>query len=1348
MRWIFSRCVLASCSPWFDTKLKVHKTMKEIIEVESCKNYEVFHLVLTYMYTGKISLDKHNVDDILDISHNFAISKLKNYAVDYLEKMLRANNCLKIIELSTKYHLSDLTKTTMTFINKNFKYIIQYHEIEKMSIEVFQEFLAKAWYFPDELILRFITHWVSQEKSGREENFVTLLHNVTWASLDPTFISAHLNKEELFYSSPESLLTVLRLLDSNNIVLNDKFTQVYHDLQDKQVERERLYPDHELEQELDDNNSFLSIAINDLTNKDLEHQGVDETFSSFILQPEPYSSYRHPSGQDQTVNEAAPDMMTLEKPYIAPTNLVKASILERQKQSEGGQFRGVGAPRYQPTPPTDQPFQDFPPGGQDYRPVVPGHDYRGEAGSEYRTGTSQEYRAEQGQEYRPEQGQEYRGGGTSDGFRGNPPSQQPYRPSEQEYRETVTSEAEYGTAITLDAGYRNTGNSEPEYRNVVTSEYRNAAYRTDGTGIGNPEYRGPSSKDKDTSDQAANVSCSIETGDQVVVTKEEQVYSDSQSCKEQEISGRGNEQLLQQGCSLANNEKGENRVISPEENVAAQSDYRDGSSTKSTKKLEEIGSITDSREEDVAAKVSDYQDGVQGAEQEYRVPTPTSEADLKACQAQTNEYRQPKSELQPPVSEHQQNYRVAGPQPEASYHGLGGAVEEQYRPPSCGQPLLTPDPPSLSKQDCRIPSMSDQYRASPGPQYATGHLEEYPVVDQYRPPASCPDYMAASPSTSQGKMVISDIRPKDLQHSSEQNSARNSPLSGVVSHVASPVPTGGYREGQCSGLGVPDYYRAEAHYQVDRPAQAYRPTQELYREEGRTIYDGTLYRSCYPGMEQYRGCGQYSEAYRVEERPEYNSQNREIGEARSHRMDRLPSRTDFDFSTEYSILEQVINEHTLSEAEASGKYTDRMSTTKRYDPKHRALAEAFRHQMEEAEMTDQSLGPTGGGPNYTMEAHCGVARPTDQSGLCRNAGSREAPGTDCQYTRVGEARRALATPVPDPEFIERTVEEPRVVSQPVPPAPPPSSPPPSLVHLASCAQEPLHTPEKSDPPSSPPLLTPRTRLSSTKTEAQQLFLTPKEKYAKGVSALSDTAKQTVPCELNQDLVLDIPKENESPDKETLTEDTLQPVKRVKLTMADLMRAKKRMAEQKKLILEHGEVRPAQKPRIKTRPVKKKVTRKLQANDVFHRTEGPGVVTESKEGKIETEATNSIEVPAAPMKKRIVNRKDKLLAEHRSQSLHLEETETQTAPIKRIFTCPICNAESNGCKDHYQHIKVDNITSFVFCMYIVQTMKQIFQIQEQHIPGPPYQCPSCQYSNPKLQQTVSHLSCHSDRFTAE
>ena len=43
---------------------------------------------------------------------------------EFLEKNLRANNCLNVIELASKYHLVDLAKQTMAFINKNFKHIL------------------------------------------------------------------------------------------------------------------------------------------------------------------------------------------------------------------------------------------------------------------------------------------------------------------------------------------------------------------------------------------------------------------------------------------------------------------------------------------------------------------------------------------------------------------------------------------------------------------------------------------------------------------------------------------------------------------------------------------------------------------------------------------------------------------------------------------------------------------------------------------------------------------------------------------------------------------------------------------------------------------------------------------------------------------------------------------------------------------------------------------------------------------------------------------------------------------------------------------------------------------------
>ena len=74
-----------------------------------------------------------------------------------------------------------------------------------------------------------------------------------------------------------------------------RFTDIYRDLQAK------LLPDNDLDQELDDSNSFLSIAINSAV---LEHSEVDETFSSYILQPDPmgdssqYAPYRHPSGTE------------------------------------------------------------------------------------------------------------------------------------------------------------------------------------------------------------------------------------------------------------------------------------------------------------------------------------------------------------------------------------------------------------------------------------------------------------------------------------------------------------------------------------------------------------------------------------------------------------------------------------------------------------------------------------------------------------------------------------------------------------------------------------------------------------------------------------------------------------------------------------------------------------------------------------------------------------------------------------------------------------------------------------------------------------------------------------------
>ena len=46
------RCVLASCSPWFDSRLKMHKTLKEAIDLGAdCQNLEVTKAILVKKVT-------------------------------------------------------------------------------------------------------------------------------------------------------------------------------------------------------------------------------------------------------------------------------------------------------------------------------------------------------------------------------------------------------------------------------------------------------------------------------------------------------------------------------------------------------------------------------------------------------------------------------------------------------------------------------------------------------------------------------------------------------------------------------------------------------------------------------------------------------------------------------------------------------------------------------------------------------------------------------------------------------------------------------------------------------------------------------------------------------------------------------------------------------------------------------------------------------------------------------------------------------------------------------------------------------------------------------------------------
>ena len=113
-----------------------------------------------------------------------------------------------------------------------------------------QEYLNHSYWIPHELILRIIIRWISLDQPRREEYFVQLFHNV-----DEQVASDWLTTYNYTNLWLVDLQTVAPFVQNS---LEKEEKELYQLLQDRFLPE----PDYqEIEQELEDQTSFLSIAF-------------------------------------------------------------------------------------------------------------------------------------------------------------------------------------------------------------------------------------------------------------------------------------------------------------------------------------------------------------------------------------------------------------------------------------------------------------------------------------------------------------------------------------------------------------------------------------------------------------------------------------------------------------------------------------------------------------------------------------------------------------------------------------------------------------------------------------------------------------------------------------------------------------------------------------------------------------------------------------------------------------------------------------------------------------------------------------------------------------------------------
>lgn len=132
------RNVLASGSPYFDSILKSHKIVREQLVI-NCADIDSFNRILNYFYTGEITIDYSNVEELLKLADHFIVNKVIEHCIEFLGTKLNIENCLFTLLLTNRFKLKHLNGLVENWIAGNLEQVCNATEILNLKPYELQE---------------------------------------------------------------------------------------------------------------------------------------------------------------------------------------------------------------------------------------------------------------------------------------------------------------------------------------------------------------------------------------------------------------------------------------------------------------------------------------------------------------------------------------------------------------------------------------------------------------------------------------------------------------------------------------------------------------------------------------------------------------------------------------------------------------------------------------------------------------------------------------------------------------------------------------------------------------------------------------------------------------------------------------------------------------------------------------------------------------------------------------------------------------------------------------------------------------------------------------------------------
>ncbi|VDM43106.1 unnamed protein product [Toxocara canis] len=200
------RGVLAAASPYFNAMFTpaMIESKQDRIYLQGIDS-ETLSALVDYMYTGRLLIDEHNVQNLLTTGSVLQLACVRDACSRFLLEQLDPSNCLGISHFAMIHGCTQLAHAATTFIHQHFSHLIRCEEFLALDKDRLIELISadRLTTNGEEKVYEAVMNWTRHDLPNRKEYIPELMDHVRLALVPQEYLTDKIDTEPLIRQSAE-----------------------------------------------------------------------------------------------------------------------------------------------------------------------------------------------------------------------------------------------------------------------------------------------------------------------------------------------------------------------------------------------------------------------------------------------------------------------------------------------------------------------------------------------------------------------------------------------------------------------------------------------------------------------------------------------------------------------------------------------------------------------------------------------------------------------------------------------------------------------------------------------------------------------------------------------------------------------------------------------------------------------------------------------------------------------------------------------------------------------------------------------------------------------------------------